>query len=316
MDTALLNALDCVNPKFPEIEEFDKVITEPEGLPFLDLPAPDRVFTRAMDKKYIYNGNYKYTPGTHIQSAKGCWWGKCTFCVENKGSSLIGKTKSSSLNGSSNLLSPYLVRPVDSVIEEIKECKRLNFRELFDDSATFPQGGWLDEFISKFSKCRGQMRFSCNWRLKDFDYSLLYASGFRMLLFGIESANQKTLDRINKGVKCEDVKYVKKAAEAGLEPHGAFMFGYPWEDDSDSIRTLKLAHYLLKKGFLKTAQASFYTPQKDGKGNESQRKYVKKIYGIWKSPSFWLTKIRDIKNRDDLKYLWRAIKKGLHDSSL
>jgi hypothetical protein len=43
------------------------------------------VWTKAVDKKYQTNGNFKYNPGTYIQSASGCWWGKCTFCVENKG---------------------------------------------------------------------------------------------------------------------------------------------------------------------------------------------------------------------------------------
>jgi radical SAM superfamily enzyme YgiQ (UPF0313 family) len=58
---------------------YDKIISEPENLPFLTLPAPDRVFTRAKDYD---SGNYKFRPGTHIMSASGCWWGKCSFCVE------------------------------------------------------------------------------------------------------------------------------------------------------------------------------------------------------------------------------------------
>ena len=60
----------------------DRIITEPEGLPFLSLPHPDRVFTRWWE--YQDNGNFKYRPGTYIQAANGCWWGKCIFCVENK----------------------------------------------------------------------------------------------------------------------------------------------------------------------------------------------------------------------------------------
>ena len=131
-----------------------------------------------------------------------------------------------------------------------------------------------------------------------------------MLLFGVESANQDTLDRINKGVRCDDIIYVRKAAEAGLEPHVAVMFGYPWETDKDSIRTLTLVHHLLKHGYAKTAQASFFT-MPGVVSNESQRKYIKQIYGVAKSPTFWLNKITDIKNTDDLKYLWRSIKKGV-----
>lgn len=270
---------------------YDKVITEPEGLPFLDLPKPDRVFTSAMDKKYQDNGNFKYLPGTYIQSASGCVHGKCSFCIE--------KDK------------PYLVRPVDSVIEEIEECKSLGVREIFDDSATFPTGGWLDDFCDKFAKIRGDMHISCNLRLCDYDYDLLYSSGFRMVLFGVESANEQTLEKINKGVKVEDIiPTIKKAASAGIEPHIAVMFGYPWETDQDSINTLRLVHYLLKKGYAKTAQASYYSV-KEMDAKEIHRKYVRMIYDVAYSPSFWITKIRDIHNVDDLKYLWRAIKKGI-----
>lgn len=273
--------IDCV---------MDKYIYKPEGLDFLTLPKPDRVFTRAMDKKYQQNGNFKYLPGTYILSASGCWHGKCSFCVE--------KDK------------PYFIRPVDSVIEEIEECKSLGFREVFDDSATFPTGRWLDEFLDKFRCFNNEIAFSCNMRLIDMDYSRLYNVGFRMLLFGVESANQKTLDIINKGTKTEDIKYVIKASKAGLEPHIACIFGYPWETDKDSIQTLKLVHYLLRKGYAKTAQASFYRVG-GVNSNESQRKYVKKIYDVAYSPQFWFNKIKDIHNVDDLKYLWRAIKKGV-----
>lgn len=266
---------------------YDRVIREPEGLPFLDLPKPDRLLTNAMQYAYD-NGNFKYTPGTYIQAASSCWWGKCSFCVE-KGQ-------------------PYLVREVDSVIDEIKECKALGYREIFDDSGTFPIGGWLDDFTKKVRQYN--MHLGCNMRLVDCDYLAMRDSGFRMLLFGVESANQETLDRINKGVKVEDVKYIVKAAQAGLEPHIAVMFGYPWETDKDAQNTLRLVHYLLKKGYAKTAQASIYRPP-DAIGNERHTTYVKKIYNVGYSPRFWLTKLQELHSKEDIEYLWRSIKKGL-----
>ena len=148
-------------------------------------------------------------------------------------------------------------------------------------------------------------------RLIDLDYSLLRASNFRMLLFGLESANEKTLEKINKGIRVEDYKYVIKAAKEGLEPHIAVIFGWEWETDADAINTLKLVWWLLRKGYAKTAQASFIY-QQGIKGNENQRHFVKDIYGVWKYPDFWLNKLRDIKNKDDLKYFWRQIKAGLN----
>ena len=271
------------------LQRFD-IIQEPEGLPFLSLPSPDRVFTRA--KEYT-SGNYKYLPGTHIQAANGCWHGKCTFCVEN------GK--------------PYEVRPVEDVLDEIGECILQGFNEVFDDSGTFPIGKWLEDF------CKGMqttlfnkvVTLGCNMRMVDVDYAMMKRAGFRMLLFGLESANQETLDRINKGVRVEDVKYIIKAAKAGLEPHLSVMFGYPWETDRDAVNTLHLVRYLLRKGYAKTAQASLYNPGSGELGNISHRKYVKGIYKAGFYPEFWFNQIKDIRNKDDLKYLWRKIKAGL-----
>jgi anaerobic magnesium-protoporphyrin IX monomethyl ester cyclase len=275
------------NPVIYDSKIYDKVITEPENLPFLSLPHPDRVFTRA--KEYT-SGNYKYLPGTHIMSASGCWWGKCSFCVENS--------------------KPYEVRPVEDVISEIEECKSLGFKEVFDDSATFPftfqRGEWLRRFILEISRIN--IRFSCNCRIGDYDFDSLGRAGFRMLLFGIESANQITLDKINKGVKVEDIiPTIKRAARCGLEPHLAVMFGYPWESEQDAKNTLILVHYLLRKGYAKTAQASLYCP-KDNIRNETHKKFVKKIYEVGYSPEFWFNRLRSIKNVSDIQYVWRGIK--------
>jgi len=280
---------------------YDKVIIEPEGLPFLELPKPDRVFTKAMDYAYD-NGNFKYTPGTYIMSASGCWHGKCTFCVENG--------------------SGYKIRAVDDVIDEIRECKEQGYREIFDDSGTFPIGRWLDEFLTKYSRMAQGVRFSCNWRLCDYDYNRLYLNGWRMLLFGVESANQKTLDTINKGAQVEDIKYIKKAAEAGLENHIACMFGFPNEDYKDALKTLNLVHYLLRKGYAKTAQASILTPFPDTplykeypeiKVDYDCKRLCKRIYNVGYNPEFWFHRIIAIRNMADLRYLCRGIKKAFQN---
>ena len=266
-----------------------KIITTHEGVPFHKLPSPDRVLTDAFNPIYQNNGNFKYLPGTYTMASSGCWWGKCEFCVE--------KTQS------------VYTRPVDEVVDEIDVCQKLGFREVFDDSATFPIGSWLTEFCYKVKRVKG-IRLGCNMRMVDVDYKMMRDAGFRMVLFGLESASPYTQYRINKGLADDAEKYIVKAAKAGLEPHIAVMFGYPWETDEYSIETLKKVHWLLRKGYAKTAQASFYTV-KGEKSDESQRKYVNQIYRAAFYPDFWINKLKDIKNVDDIKYLWRSIKEGI-----
>lgn len=270
-------------------KDYDYLITKPEGISFNLLPAPDRIFTNALDKKYQNNGNFKYLPGTYIQVANGCWHGKCSFCIERNNT--------------------WQVREVDDVIDELKECQLLGFKEVFDDSGTFPVGRWLEDYISAIGSNDFNFRLGCNMRMVEAPYSDMRRVGFRMLLFGLESANQNTLDRINKGVKVEDYKYIIKAAKAGLEPHIAVMFGYPWETEKDARETLKLVHYLLRKGYAKTAQASFYNPP-DNVSNRVHRKYVRRIYRVAIYPEFWLNKIKDLKDFESFRYLLRQVSDG------
>jgi CRISPR/Cas system-associated protein endoribonuclease Cas2 len=85
------------------------------------------------------------------------------------------------------------------------------------------------------------------------------------------------------------------------------MFGYPWETEQDAKRTLQLCHYLLRKGYLQTAQASLYCPQ-GVPGNEAHKKFVKKIYNVGYDPRFWFSRIRSLHEIEDIKYLLRGIK--------
>lgn len=272
--------------------DYDRIITEPEGVPFLDLPIADRIFTEAKDRKYQRNGNFKYRPGTYILVSSGCWYRKCTFCVESH------KDKPTT-------------RPISSVIQELVYLQHLGFKEVFDDSGTFPVGNWLTMFcIDKIHSSAESIPISCNMRIgADVDYRFMKKAKFRMLLYGLESSNQQTLDRMKKGIRYEAiVPELRRASEAGLEPHVAFIFGYPWESAEEEKKSLSFLHFLLRKGYAKTAQASLY----DVPGEHPiDRGSVKKLYDIGYHPEFWINKAKDLRRWDDIVYLFRGIKKGL-----
>lgn len=292
---------------FPKIEYtqgdfYDQLISDESQIdvPFLELPHPDRNLTRAKDLKWQQNGNFKYTPGTYIMSSNTCWWKKCTFCKEK------------------NSNSPYKLRSYYNVLDEIDMCVEQGYKEIFDDSGTFPTGEWLNNFCDKMqtTHLNKKVRLGCNMRFGKLDktsYHFLKNSGFRMLLYGLESAQQKTIDRIHKGFNLKEAIFeLITASQAGLEPHVAVMFGYPWETHKDAQNTLRMVHWLLKKGYAKTAQASFYTNY-DG-SNEDHRKYVSKIYDVWRSPTFWFNTITNLRTAKDVEYLWKKIKAAFRDS--
>jgi len=77
----------------------------------------------------------------------------------------------------------------------------------------------------------------------------------------MESGNQLTLDKLDKGLKVEEIESgVRMAKKAGLEPHLTIMLGYPWETEEMSLNTINLAKNLFKKGYVDTMQATIVIP--------------------------------------------------------
>ncbi|MCM8796121.1 MAG: hypothetical protein NC928_05515 [Candidatus Omnitrophica bacterium] len=165
-------------------------------------------------------------------------------------------------------------------------------------------------------------------------------ANFRLLLFGLESANQNTLDRINKNLKVEQIiQDCKLATQAGLFPHITIMFGYPWETYEDALKTLKLGRWLLKKGYAYTMQATVVIPypgsplfeecrqrdllktlnwddydmkqpvMKSSIPDDKIAELVRSMYKVSFDPEFILRKLFSYKDADDLRYFGRAAKK-------
>ena len=195
------------------------------------------------------NGNFKRTPGTYIMAGRDCWHAKCTFCSWT------------------TLYPTYRTRRARDVVDEIETLvSKYGVKEIMDDSGSFPVGAWLTEFCNEMI-LRGlgrKVRIDCNMRfgrLGPDDYALMRKAGFRLVLFGVESANQETLDRFVKALKVEDVeKGAAWASKAGLDVHLTFMFGHAWEGPAEIANTVKLARRLLASGHAATLQCTLTIP--------------------------------------------------------
>jgi radical SAM superfamily enzyme YgiQ (UPF0313 family) len=202
-------------------------------------------------------------------------------------------------------------------MEEIEDLVRLGFRESFDDSGTFPIREWLYEFCREMIKSgfNKKIVLGCNMKPIREDYKLMREAGFRFILVGVESANQKTLDIIKKGQKQENVEAnIKAMAEARLEPHITSMFGYPHETEEEEMNTVRFVQKMLKKGYAKTAQASVYSPPRTAPDpNSKGHKFVPMIYDAYRSPEFWYHKIKDIRRIEDITYLARGARLVLEE---
>lgn len=301
-----------------------KIINKKEwegGLPMID---------RHLSRWWLYgykNGNYKYLPGTHIMSAMDCWYRQCSFCSW------------------AQYHKDYYVRPVEEVLTEIEALICAGFKEIFDDSGTMPAGEWLRELCAKIKE-RGYDRyvsFGCNMRfgaLLDTDFRLLSEAGFRLILWGMESVNQKTLDFLNKGIGVKNISHdLILAKQAGLDSHLTVMFGFPTETYEETKRTYDMVRYWLKNDYAYSAQASICIPYpgtplfkycKDrgllltedwDRYDMSQAvmatpfdeaelpNFMKGIYNISYHPKFIWNKIKKIRSIDDFKYYCRIGRK-------
>jgi len=320
-DFALLNLVNYLEGK----EELANA-----GKPILkhnldDLPLIDRDLTCWRDYAYK-NSNFYRAPGAYTMFARDCWWGKCSFC-----------------SWAHNLYpaKTFRVVSVEKALDEVGYLiNNYHIKEIMDDSGTFPTGDWLRNF------CRGMIRrgynkkikFNCNMRfntdLTKKDYQLMGRAGFRFLLYGLESANQKTLDKINKNLKINQVeKVLQWATEAKMMPHVTIMVGWPWESEKDIRTTLKFVKNLFKKGLIFTMQATLTIPYpgtplfkqaqqnnwlktidwekydmrqailKTGIPDRKLKNYIQSLYSSFVSPEFIWRTIKSIRGWDNIKYI-------------
>ena len=294
-----------------------------------EAPFIDRDLTKWRLYSY-HNGNYKYTPGTYSMVGRDCWYrsgGGCTFC-------------------SWTIHYPaFNVRRPESYLDEVGTLiENYGVKEIFDDTGTFPVGPWLKQFCEGMIE-RGyneKVRIGCNMRfgaLSFDEYKLMKKAGFRFILYGLESANQKTLDMLNKGVtEKQQIDTCKMASKAGLDPHLTIMFGYPWETKEEALRTVDTARFLLKKGHAKTWQVTIVIPYpgtplfqqaKDNgwlktedwerydmrepilKTPMSDQEVMEIVQGLYKvafDPEFILRKMVGIRSIRDLRFMARGAK--------
>ncbi len=294
-----------------------------------ELPMIDRELTKW--KLYSEkNGNYSKLPGTYIMSARDCWHHRCTFCSWT------------------TLYPKYGMRSPEKMLDEVGILiENYGVREIMDDSGAFPVGEWLHTF------CKGMIErgynkkviMDCNMRLCALsydEYRLMKEAGFRFVLFGLESANQDTLDRIDKAERIGDmVESLQNAKKAGLSPHITIMFGYPWEGEAEVQRTVELGRKILIKGWAHTLQATVLIPypgtplykeckengwlltenyedydqrmpvMKTPMGSEKIKEAVQSVYKVSFNPEFLFRRITSIRSWSDVKFYARAAKQVL-----
>jgi len=287
------------------------------------LPIIDRDLTKW--KLYAYhNTNFKYHPGAYLMSGRDCWWGKCTFCSWT----------------TTHPFGTFRTFSVDHTIKEIINLvENYGIKEIFDDAGTLPVGKWLEDLCHQLidTGLNKKVTIGCNMRfaaLNQPQYHLMKQAGFRFILYGLESANQATLDKICKNTQTTDArKTLNLAKTAGLEPHLTIMIGYPWETKNDALNTLHQAKQLFRDGLADSLQATIIIPypgtplfkeclEKNLLTTTDWDKYdmrqpvmsspisstdlshlINSLFKVALEPKFLIRKVLSIRSIDDIKYL-------------
>lgn len=213
-------------------------ITENKERPPLKRQELDSLpFVASFYKKHIDFRNYKLASELHpfidLFTGRGCFWGRCTFCL----------WPHSFIKGA-----VYNTRSIENVLNEIKFIKKEmpSIKEIFIQDDTLPKGRAL-ELSEAILGSNLDITWSCYVR-GNLDYEILKImkrSGCRSLHVGYESANVSILKNVHKGISVGTMaEFTRNAKRLGLRIHGDFLLGLPGETENTIRETIRWAKSL------------------------------------------------------------------------
>ncbi|MFX1402789.1 MAG: B12-binding domain-containing radical SAM protein [Promethearchaeota archaeon] len=194
------------------------------------LPFPDR-----KSLNFNYKGTYanlEFAPEgfTSMVSSRGCPY-QCSFCYGSRSSG-------------------FRTRSVENIIEEVLylESEGFSYVNFVDDNFTFSKKRVI-KLCQLIRKNKIEMNWVCEGRVNQVSDQMLremQRANFRIMCFGVESANQRILDYYNKGITPQQsILAIKKARKAKI-PYllGSFIVGAPNETYEEIYKTLKFPQKL------------------------------------------------------------------------
>ena len=194
-------------------------------LPFVDFSLFGEDLVNKALPSWCSSGSF-HVNALPVSTARGCI-GNCSFCIH-----AFKQYK-------------YRQRPVSAILKEIDHLiYEYNVGGVYlSDELTFSTKDQVEIFCKSIMRNKLEFTWECNCRgnlfnqHKDLDILLLMKDvGCNRVLSSIESANERILKEMRKGVSVEEFSFqydlIKKA---GLKIGNSFIFGYP----SETPRTIE-----------------------------------------------------------------------------
>ena len=178
-----------------------------------------------------------------VQATRGCP-NRCSFCC----TACIYEGK-------------YLTRPVEDIIRDIKEIKRLGFNSFYlVDDNIYGKKSFFEEFIRQITPLKMEWASQCTIDVakNDEHIQLLVKSGCKILAFGLESVSQKSVDLLNKSwIKTDKTsEYLTKIRKAGILLQAGFMLG----TDDDTVESMMAIYDFIVKNKIAIPFIDILTP--------------------------------------------------------
>ncbi len=171
-------------------------------------------------------------PVGHIETSRGCGY-RCNFC-----SKLTFGTA-------------YRVKSPKRVVDEMEYMLKCGFREIHIADDSFTQDinrakAVCEEIIRRGLKFPWSLINGVRVNLVDEEFfRLAKKAGLWQAGFGIETGDQKVLDRVNKQINLDQIrKAVLAADKAGVDSFGFFIFGLAGETEESMKKTIQFAKTL------------------------------------------------------------------------
>lgn len=189
------------------------------------LPEPARHLL-PMDHYTLFDKPIKII---HVMASRGCPYG-CIYCTT---SYFWGRR--------------YRIRDPRSVADEVErniERYKTNIVAFTDDELTLSKR-WIMELTREFRERNLDIIYTCGSRVNSIDREMLYnlkRTGCSVIYYGVESYNNRDLERIRKRITVDQIwRAIKLTKEYGIGSAGSFIIGFPWQSIEDMRKTVEFA---------------------------------------------------------------------------
>ena len=182
-----------------------------------------------------YNLKKYFTPKPVLSTlfSRGCFWGTCTFCVHHR-----------------TFTNPYRTRSISNLILELKYYQKKGIKHIW----------FADEVISAtdldlINKALLKEKIDIYYGLMlrptgDFTYEILermYRAGCRVIMWGVESFNQRVLNLMNKGTNAQEIENVLKVShKVGLSNTAYMIQGFPTQTEEEILKDVEFLKKISK----------------------------------------------------------------------